>query len=96
MPADIFEVRSARVEAEDLAVEHVGHPSKGMPIARKSFGESPTDTVSGEAGFDLRVFGDVVGVVKADECVISDWQIRGKSDGGEGKGDEKEAETRKG
>ena len=69
-------------------------PSQGKPVGVVEGGEGPGDAVGGEAGADMRIFGDVDGIVKADEAVGDDLSVDGE-DGDEQKGADGEVEAGK-
>ena len=57
------QVMLARVQAEDLAVQHVRKPGERVPVGRVGLGEGPDDAVGAEAVAYARVLGDVGAVV---------------------------------
>ena len=61
---------AAGVQSVKLIVEDVGKPRQRMPVARVAFCECPDDPLGGRVMGDMRVFVDILVVVKIDEIVI--------------------------
>ena len=55
------------VQAEDLDVQHVGHPGQGMPVTGIADGESPTQVFNSQAVQHVAVFGYVNMIVEVNE-----------------------------
>src|SRR5437868_15289683 len=47
------------IQAEQLAIEHVGDPSERVPIGNIKSSESPTEVFERQAGLNVRIEGDV-------------------------------------
>ena len=62
-----------------MTVEHVGQHGDGMPVAGHVAVEGPGDAFQGEAGLDVGIFGDEIGVVVVDKLERGDRPI---GDGG--------------
>lgn len=71
----IDEVMGAGVEAEALAVGHVGKPGERMPVGRVEGGERPFDARQRQSRLHHRVVGDIVIVVEIQKIVPGDRQI---------------------
>ena len=81
----------AGIDAEELAVGHVGEPGERMPIAGVLVDERPGDAGAGETVGDVAVFVDVIVVIVDDEIEVVDGPIDGKGDGGKEESGEKRA-----
>jgi hypothetical protein len=66
---------SSWIEAEELAIEHVGEPGQRMPVAGVPGGESPTPAVQAEAALDHVVLGHIVRIVEVEELAVEDWPV---------------------
>lgn len=70
MQQHICEVVTAGFETEQPAIEHVGNPSKRMPVAGMDISKGPRNSMESETGGDFRVFVDVPIVVVIEEIVM--------------------------
>ena len=66
---------SGWLEAEELAIEHVGEPGQRMPVAGVAGGESPTPAVQAETAPDHEVLGHIVRVVEVEELAVADQPV---------------------
>src|SRR6266567_3871628 len=73
------EMMRSCVQTEELAVQHVRHPSQGMPIAEIGGGQSAPNVVQRQSAFDDRVLGDVVLVVIVGEIEAANWSKNGNA-----------------
>src|SRR5689334_21103442 len=83
----------AGIEAEELAVQHVREARNREPVGDFGRRERPLDAVGGDAGADVAVGGDVIGIVEVDEVEVEDAGVDGA---GEEKKCESEVEIRAG
>ncbi len=65
----VGEVVAARIEAEELAVQHVRQKSERMPVGGDDGGESPAQARDGQPGLHHQVLGHVAGIVEIDESI---------------------------
>lgn len=61
-----------RVQAEELDVQHVGHPGQGMPIGGVTCRKCPRYRVRADAVLNMEIMRYVFTVVQADEIRLSD------------------------
>jgi hypothetical protein len=80
---DVDHMRATGVQAEDLAVQHMGKPGERMPIIGLAVNEGPFHAGPSQALEDGGVVVDVVVVVIGDELVIMGGPIDGQRDGNE-------------
>ena len=71
----VFVVMAGRIEAEHLDVEGVRHPGKRMPIGGIAMSDSPHGHAAAQPVFDVRIFGNVLGVINIDEGMAVDRRI---------------------
>src|SRR4051794_36393546 len=64
---DVDEVVSARVLAEQGAVQRVRHCCQRMPVRRDGMSERPFNSGQTQTGFNLWILGDVFAIVDYDE-----------------------------
>ena len=76
---DVDVVRAGGVVAEDLPVERMGHPRHRMPVGCIARGQRPLHSLPMQAGFDVHVVGDVIGIVVIGERL----PVYGVVDGGD-------------
>src|SRR5437588_6072583 len=57
------------IQAEQLAIEHVGDPSERVPVGNIESSERPTDVLEREAGLNVRIEGDVGIVIVVNESI---------------------------
>ena len=58
------------VEAEKFEIQHVGQPRQREPVAGERVPEGPADAVQREPGPNVRIGGDVIGIVIVDEAEV--------------------------
>jgi hypothetical protein len=85
---DARRVVPGRGVAEELPVEHVGHPRDRMPVRHVARGPGPADRCSIQTSPNERVLGDVLVVVVVREVVPDRRPEDGQDDGGEDEGEE--------
>jgi hypothetical protein len=71
-------VMHSGVESEDLAIEHVRKAGERKPIVVVEGSEGPPDAIPAESIADVRIIGDVNGIVIIDEIVRADLAVNGK------------------
>lgn len=72
---------SGRVVAEDLTIEHVRKPRKGVPIRSMKRGNRPNKSFPRQTMKDFWVVGYVLGIIKVEELRLPNGPIgrdRGK------------------
>ncbi len=72
MEEDIDEMHAARVDAEQVDVQHVGEPGQRMPVARINGCEGPLGAVDRQSGQNMPVFNNVHFVVEIDKIEVID------------------------
>jgi len=77
---DVDHVRTAGVQAENLAIQHVGNPREGVPVVGLAINKGPFHTSPGEAGADGGIVVNVCVVVVGDELVVARGPINGERD----------------
>src|SRR5579863_3120588 len=66
----------ARIQSEELAIQHMRQPCHRMPVGLFKAGEGPTHIGGCQSGTDMDVVGDVgVVVPEAEEIVMYDREI---------------------
>ena len=85
MQEHIGQVLRATVEPEDLDVEHIRNPGERKPVRGVAGCEGPLEAVEGQAVADVRVLGDVDGIVEVDELEVVNLRIQAKNDGQKGR-----------
>lgn len=70
MPDHIDKVMRARVQPEQLAIEHVGKCREWMPVIRINMRERPLDIAPAHACADMRVLANVKWIIEVDELVM--------------------------
>ena len=63
-------VMPARVQAEELAIEHVREPGERMPVGGPRGHKRPPDVLRRQSAPHMRIFRDVILVVLGDEIVF--------------------------
>src|SRR5262249_699022 len=91
---DVHRVVSARLEAEELDVDHVTDPRERMPVRLVVPGQRPANVLESEPGRHVRIALDVRGVVEADEAGVERRPVA--QDGGRDQGGEPEPGSRGG
>lgn len=81
--------------AEELAVGHVGNPGERVPVGGVAEIEGPFETFPREAGADVGVEGDVVGIIDVEQREMGGLPIDGEGGGDQrgGEGVERPRET---
>src|SRR5215469_15528468 len=79
MEADVREVMPTAVETEKLVIQHVRKPGQRKPVRIAKSSEGPGQTIPRQTGTNLRVFGDINGIVETDEAVTPDLDINRKN-----------------
>jgi hypothetical protein len=75
MKQDVDEVMCSGIQAEELAIEHVGQPGDRVPIKRMSIDERPNDSPPGQTGADSWIVEDVIVIVVLNEVEVSSGPI---------------------
>ena len=57
------------IQAEQLAIEHVGDPSERVPVGNIESSERPTNVLKRQAGLNVRIEGDVRIVIVVNESI---------------------------
>src|SRR5207253_3379737 len=57
------------IQAEQLAIEHVGDPSERVPVGNIESSERPTNVLERQAGLNVRIEGDVRIVIVVNESI---------------------------
>ena len=65
----------ALLDAEELAVEHVGEHRDRMPVAHGNAGEGVDHALAGQSLADVRVLDDIAGVVQQHEGIGVDRPV---------------------
>ena len=63
------------IHAIHLNVKHVRQPRHGMPIGCVACGEGPQDAWPGQPADDLGVFANILGIIKRQKSVVTNWGI---------------------
>ncbi len=66
----IHQVMRAGIHTEQLAIEHMGHGGKRMPVLRMHVGERPDNAVPIQTGEHVHVVCDVERIVVVDELMM--------------------------
>ncbi len=66
---EIDKMRAARIDAEELAIEHVRNPRERLPTGEVSVSKSPDDSSRREPAVEMRISYDVGGPIEIDELV---------------------------
>jgi len=93
MEGDVDQVRATWIEAEELAIGHVGEPGKRMPVVGLPVYERPCESAPGEAGLDVLIFVNVVVVVIGHELVMARGPINSEGGGDEERTGQKRPEA---
>src|SRR5215467_8414105 len=72
---------STGIGSKDLPIEHVRHPSHGMPIARVPGCQRPMNTFQVDPMLNLRVSNDVIRIVVINEIEPVYWPKNNGYDG---------------
>ena len=89
MEQRIHEQMPARVQAEQLTVDHVRDPGQRMPVRGVKTGERLRDTGQGQAAIYHRVFGDVIGIIEIDKLMTDHLPVNRQRRDAEPDDDEK-------
>ena len=65
------QMMEARVQAEELAIEHVREPGQRVPVGRVAGREGPPHPLETEPRSDVEIFDDVLRIVVEDELVAA-------------------------
>jgi hypothetical protein len=87
MEKQISEMVAARVEAKYLNIKQMRNPGQWMPIARIAARKGPADGLERQAVLNLRILGNVLGVVEIVKFVVSGWPIEQEGDEGQQEAD---------
>ena len=68
-----------RIQAKDLAVEHVGNPCERMPVGGVKCRECPRDSGQRQAAVHNRVLADIPVVIQDDELVVHHLGVHGEN-----------------
>ena len=60
---------SGRIQAVELAVQHVGDTRQRAPLAQRAIGQRPPKSGKRQSGSNVRILGNVGVVVEGDELV---------------------------
>ncbi|MGA3265987.1 MAG: hypothetical protein ABSE16_04100 [Verrucomicrobiota bacterium] len=90
MNDNVRQMMGARIQAVQLAIEHVGPPSDGMPVAGVTGLKTPNQTRNAPARVNAIVFGYVIQVVVIEEVKTGRRRIEGYSAQAQGKANESE------
>src|SRR5437868_13479982 len=64
------------IQAEQLAIEHVGDTSDRVPVGNIESSESPTNVLKRQAGVNVRIKSDVrIGIV-VNDCMGGVWIVQ--------------------
>jgi hypothetical protein len=74
----VGEVMPRGVQSVDLAIQHVGKPGQGMPVARVKRCERPHDALGGQTALHHRVLEYIRAVVDSDKSMTHDLKVHGK------------------
>ena len=74
---DVVQMMSGGFESEHLHVRHVRHPRQRMPVTGVELGECPFHGLGIDSLFDVRILGDVIGIIKRDEAAVFDSEVGG-------------------
>lgn len=85
MEQHVREMMSGGIQAEELAIQHVGNPRQREPIGRMAVSERPDDPFPGYTASDMIVGGDITEIVPVEECKLADRQINQDRDNGQSK-----------
>ena len=76
MKEDIDEVMRSRIQAKQLAIEHVRQPCNRMPVGLFKASKRPGDVRWLQSRGDVWIVGDVgVIIPELDEVVMNDWKV---------------------
>ena len=94
MKDKVDEVMGPRVQAEELAVHHVGEGGEGVIKAHNRLCQDLPNPFPGNPPLDKVVLRHIQNVIVLDEVVVPDRQVGGCGDEGEQKTYEKRGVTR--
>ena len=69
------------IQAEQLAIEHVGDPSERVPVGNIESSERPTNVLKREAGLNVRIKSDVRIVIVVNESIAGGGIVEGQGAG---------------
>ena len=72
MQQDVRQMMSPRLEAVELAIEHVRDGGERMPVGSMNMSERPLDRAKREPIRDLGILVNVLPVIIADELMVND------------------------
>src|ERR1017187_2889662 len=78
MEQHVGEMVPSATQAEHLVIEHVRKARERKPVGGFAGSECPSDVRRGEAASNVRVGGDVLGVVEIDEVKVADLRGHGE------------------
>ena len=78
MNRDVDVVRAGGIVAEELPIQRMREPCQRMPVRGIARRQRPLDGLPMQAGLDVNVLGDVVGVVVVGEGLSVDGVVDGQ------------------
>src|SRR5205814_5230787 len=76
-------METARTGTEKLTVQHEGNPCDRVPVAHVSCDKCPAQVCKSDPAQDMKVRGDIVGIVEADELGMKHRLVNEPGDEGE-------------
>ena len=80
MEQKVGEMVTPGIHAIHLNVKHVRQPRHGMPIGCVACGEGPQDALPGQPADDWGVFANILGIIKRQKSVVTNWGINEQND----------------
>src|SRR5438309_3695232 len=70
MEHEIGQMMSARIQAVELAIDHMRNPRQRMPVRRVNMPEGPDNSIHAEAPHYLGISRYVIGIIIVDKPVV--------------------------
>jgi hypothetical protein len=78
MKEKAYQMMPPRLQSEQLAVQHVGYPGQGMPVACMEGCQSPGNVSRRQTRLYVTVFRYVLVVIKPDKIVFVNLPVNGE------------------